>query len=649
MAKSRSRKKIARKSPPDAKRRLEHRRRPQKPEQIQALTQKQQKRYEIIVILALLALGIYLSCLYFGHQAVPNPDFVAFVDTSNSLIDYLRTFFHEEPIKIKNFKRAPVLGLLQVGLGYFIRGLVPELTAGWLINAFLYPLTGLLLYLIAKKILGKGAVWFTILALINPLSLRLLRQPIAETTLRFFAILTIYLILRRSRWRYLTASVAAMIRYDGAALILVAFVMDMIESKTWRLRLMALLWSVLASVPLALWLRGMYLDHLADNIKNPERQSITRIEYINHYDIKNRNVLDEFSYYVWLESIGPLFGTLSELSDDAPPQPDRHTEVRFALISKLGTITKTMTFQFLIRPSQVLLVICLISAVGYGLYKKQREILLLLLFSVPYFLVHALRYGTQNRHVLALTWLVLLLCFYGLLNLWKIINRRVRLPKQLLIFLQIILLAVAVIWFIKMIYYIPEYPSPRSVSVPYVAIAALVLVLLAFAYTFRGKNLLPHVTASVLMCSLIATNQYKLIQYMETGATDQEFKSLAFWYLENAQPGEKLVTTMPHIVELFAPEHKNYFVKTSYIAGVTYDDFVQDCIKTNITYVAWDSRIGNLPNDPYYTRWKVGRIDVLRQPPFPKPFELIKTIPNDYFPNRIIHIFRFHPELVDKR
>ena len=82
----------------------------------------------------------------------------------------------------------------------------------------------------------------------------MLRDPIVETTLLFFVLLTCWFIFRRSKWCYLFAGIATMARYEAAALILAAFVVDMIESKTNRERLKAFFYSALASVPLIIWL-----------------------------------------------------------------------------------------------------------------------------------------------------------------------------------------------------------------------------------------------------------------------------------------------------------------------------------------------------------------------------------------------------------
>jgi len=207
------------------------------------------KRFELFVIVILLVFGIYQSVLYFGHQVVPNSDFPSFVGVARTILRF------EMP---SNFKRLPGLGILQIGLSKFISGPHPVLTAGWLLNAIVHPLSIVLLYLIGKKVLGRSALGFALLVAVNPWTIKQLAQPMAETTLMFFTLLTFYLIFRRSYWCYLLAFITTMIRYDAAVLIVAAFIVDMITCKTKKERLTALCWAFVASLPLALWMLGTY-------------------------------------------------------------------------------------------------------------------------------------------------------------------------------------------------------------------------------------------------------------------------------------------------------------------------------------------------------------------------------------------------------
>jgi hypothetical protein len=130
---------------------------------------KRERYFEIIVITALFAFGVYQSVLYFGHTIVPNSDFPAFFKTGQELLSF------QTP---SSFKRVPVLGVLQVLLSYLVGSQYPGLTAGWLLNAILHPFNLVLLWLIGREIVGKSALWLAIIAILNPWVIYLLTEPI---------------------------------------------------------------------------------------------------------------------------------------------------------------------------------------------------------------------------------------------------------------------------------------------------------------------------------------------------------------------------------------------------------------------------------------------------------------------------------------
>ena len=164
-----------------------------------------------------------------------------------------------------SFKHTPVLGLLQNFLYPFAWGPSRELTAGCLLNAILQPFTVVLFWLVGRKIIGRAAVWFAIIASINPWTIYSLVDPVVETPFLFFILLSLYLIFRRSRWAYLAASITSMIRYEGAALIAAAFVADIINRKEKRDVIKAFIFSAIAAVPLMFWLTLTVLNWRAES------------------------------------------------------------------------------------------------------------------------------------------------------------------------------------------------------------------------------------------------------------------------------------------------------------------------------------------------------------------------------------------------
>ena len=524
------------------------------------------KYFERFVIILLLGFGIYISVLYFGHQVVPNSDFTAFVGVAKQLLDF------KVP---SSFKRVPMLGLLQVGLSKLVGGQHPELTAGWLLNAILYPINLILLYLLSRRVLGKPAIWFALIAIINPWTIKLMVQPIAETTLIFFILLTFYFMFRRSRWCYLFACITTMVRYEGVVLIMAAFLWDMIDSKNKRQRIRAFIYSAMASVPVAIWMLGTRLTWKS-----------SKSHYIHHYT-SSKNSLSYFPSNLWQVSVSSLFRTTTEAS-----------------------------FQTMASISKTVLVAALIFALAYGLYKRRWNVVALFLFLVCYFFIHSLRANAHHRYCVPVAWLILLLCFYGLQSIWRLLNGSDRIPRPMIIIMQVIVIIVTGTWMITLMPMLPKLaPYSRiSTSLPYVAMGILVLLLLVRAMFYKTRGLLYYLAFSTLACLMIVSNQYMFVRQVGNGNGDKEFKLLADWYVENAAPGEKMVTSLPHVVNLFAPDYRDNFIKTSRIGGKDTQGFIAACVKKNVTYIAWDSRIGFMPNNSYYRRWRMGRIAPLIEP-----------------------------------
>ena len=221
-----------------------------------AQQEKQEKRIVLFICLVLFLFGVYQSVIFYGHQIVPNSDFPGFYRAGKAILSF----------KLPGtFKRAPVTGILQNLLTPLMSGNYPDLKAGWLLNAILHPFNGILLFLLARELIGQSAKWFALICLINPWVLYLMLEPIAETTLLFFILLTIYFIFRRSKWYYLFAAIATMVRYECAALILAGFVIDMILGKNRKERFISLGLSALASVPLGLWMLATFMNEGSDS------------------------------------------------------------------------------------------------------------------------------------------------------------------------------------------------------------------------------------------------------------------------------------------------------------------------------------------------------------------------------------------------
>jgi hypothetical protein len=555
--------------------------------------------FEIFVISVLFAFGVYHSILYFGHRVVPNPDFTAFVRVGHELLSF------QLP---GTYKRAPVLGLLQAGLSYLAGGQHPDLTAGWLLNAILHPFNVVLLWLVGKRIVGRSALWIAIIAIINPWLIELLTNPIAETTLLFFVLLTFYFIFKRSSWCYLFASITTMVRYEGAALILAAFVMDMItcENKAGRIR--AFVYTAVATVPLAMWMLGTVMSW----------QGAGSTHYLKELGVIGA-VKETFMRYmglIWRVGFYPLF--------IPGPAASKDTVVVLSNLSK------------------ILVVVSFLFGAVYGLCKRRWNILVLLIFFVPYIIVHVLHSFIYSRFCTTIHWIVMLICLYGLQSSWELINKNNRVPKIIIFVLQGAVLITAFVWLIKLVPYLPRIApiSQRSVYLPYVAIGVVVVVFAARRFIYEMRYSWRDLAVSVLVCLMIVSNQFILVQVVGNGRQNIEFKLLADWYIANAKPGEKILSTMSNIMRIFAPEHKDSLLHTSGIGAENPDDFVKKCYDENITYVTWDSRIGLGVGGRYYKLWGIKNIAMLAEPRSIGPYEFITQIRAGE--RQFVNIFRLH-------
>ena len=556
-----------------------------------------QKHFDIFIFFLLLGFGVYQSVLYFGHQQVPHFDFRCFTIVGHELLSF------QAP---SGFKRAPLLGILQVLLGHIAGGVSPDFRGGLLLNAMLHPLNAVLLWLVGRRIVGRAAFWIAVIAIINPWVLQLHTEAIAETTLMFCFLITLYFIFKGSNWSYVFASITTMVRYEGAALIFIAFVLDMIRRKSKKERILAFVYSAVASVPLGIWMLGTFINWKGD---------VHYLAEMGDYS-GGKIILGEFIQLTWQVGFYHLFMPLPTAAKDS-------VEPLFIL-------------------SKILVSVSFIFGVLYGLYKKKWNILALLVFLFLYLFVHAVHGVQLHRYCMPVAWIPFLICFYGLYSCWKLINKNNRVPRGVVVALQIIVLAAAAGWIVMLFPYLPKMGdmSRRSVSLPYAAIGVVCFFVGAGTFIFKGKYLWRDIVAASVVILVIVSNQFMIAPVVGNGERDIEFKYLVNWYIANAKPGEKLVCTVPVILETLAPEYKDNFIHTAHIDANSPFEFVEECYKQGITYVAWDSRMGIHPNDRYYGFWKMKNIAHLAVPQNQGPYEFITQVGKSR--RRFVNIFRLH-------
>jgi hypothetical protein len=424
---------------------------------------------------------------------------------------------------------VPLLGILQVLLGKITGGRCPDFTGGWLLNSIAHSLTAVLLWLTARKIIGRSAILFALIAIINPWGLQLLTEAIAETTLLFFVWVTFYFIFIRSKWAYVFASLTSMVRYEGAALILCAFVMDMLEGENKKERILAFVYASLASIPLFLWLAGTVFEQ---GMGTTHYFKVFTKEYKSQFvgDVAAKTGFIKHAGMLWQVGFYHLF----------LPSP------------QAGQAFAETLFSF----SKILILVSFLFGSVYGLWKRQWKILVLLIFFVPYFWLHAKYPYPMPRYHATIFAIVLLVCIYALISFWKLINDKFKLPKGAKVCLQLAVIITALIWALGLSGYLSRLApmSTASVSLPLVSVLVVFVALAAGFLAYKG-SILKNFVILALMILIIVSNQFAVAGLVGNGGRDMEFKYLADWYCQNAKKGEKLVTTMANLLASMAPQY----------------------------------------------------------------------------------------------
>ena len=576
---------------------------------------------ELIAIVLLLALGIFQAVWLFGHKLVPNSDFSAFVDTGHELLR-----FHLP----SSYKRAPLTGILQAGLSFLMPGPHPDLSAGWLLNSILHPLNLVLLYLVGRRLVGSAAFYLALLASMNPPLIQMLQEPLAEMTFLFFTLLSFELLARRTPWVYLAAAAAAtMTRFEGAALILAAFLWDIGDDRRGRQVLRALLRSAAATLPLALWLLGTFL--------NWQRESASHYLKVMHLNQKTGPALGAYLDMLWSYNLLPLISWAPK----APPPG-------FFVL-------------------KLLVLAAMIGSLIIALKRRERLVPMLLLFLLLYSAIHILMPDFMYpRFGMPVFWIILLLAVYSAGQLWAWFRQRTRIPDLVISLLQALLSVVLLAWLFNLIYAIQTAKkiSPQALPLLWAALlflAAGAIYQAIFNRASRSAGLRPigsSVTNAVsnpkskiqnpkfspiigllLTAAFLITQQPLQASFVNDGKMDAEFRDLALWYREHTHPGEKLVLTLSNIAAIFAPARKPDLVHKSTLAAETPEAFLALCRKNGIRYLAWDSRLGLAAGDFYYRAWRMDNLLPLRQPRDNGPYHFVKAFPNSST-GRVIFLFR---------
>lgn len=568
-------------------------------------SEKNDRRFELISIFILFLYGMYQSILLYGHHVMPSPDFPSFFDVGQKLWSF------QIPT---NYQRGPTYGLILYPLSLIVGGQQPALTAAWLFNSILQPCNLILIYLIAKRFVGKSAFWFALICILNPWLIEVFTKPLAEVCMLFFILITFFLMFRRSKLCYLSASIATLVRYECAFLILAAFIMDMIYAGSKKERIHAFIYSVLASVPMGIWMIGTIYFYPGEDSK-----TVHPLQFMNIQKLIDINILKREFSLLGGSTIGPLF----RLSGKASMRSAQ-------LFDNIAIIITSLSFIF---------------GVVYGMVKKQWKMLAILIFFIFYMIIHILYDFSEPRFYVPVQWIFILFCFYGLNSFWQLINANNRIPKPFIIIGQVIVLLVFSLWISSLAYYFPILSdiSQRPYFLPFAAMTASILTVAAYTYIYRGKQLWRNVVILSVICLMIISNQYAVAKVIQNGNDNIEFKLLLDWYLQNAKPGEKMVSSISSLLWILNPKNKEYFIVTGDLKADSPEDFIDNCYKEGITYIAWDSRAGFSTDALFYKLAKLENTAFLYNRQNIGPCEYITTVFHPTMEQRFINIFRLRP------
>lgn len=497
-------------------------------------------RWIAIVLVTCAALQ---SIVYFGHQAVPNPDFTAFKFAAD------RVLAGEIPV---GEKRTPVLGLIHHALALLVPGPYRHLSAGWLLNAILHPLTALLFFTLARKRIGDVFAGFLGLAVFsNPQILRALVQPLAETPLLFLAIAFFWALDRRSKATWWIAGLASVIRYDSAALIGVACAFALLDASNLRERLLALGKSALAVLPAAAWL-------LVITLTWPDE----------HY---GENYLHDVQAGKFLRNLGALF------------------EVSWRCIADPYWSWAPTVRGHWWPAAQLTFVAACVLLLGLGAWRalrtRDRTILGTLLYAVA-FAGFLLSYWIIPRYCGSLGWVGLLVAACGLHELAHREPRASAWPGAV----RWMVLLGAAAWSAVLVrrWGGQAQQFPESFTALWLTGAALLAmtVIAAFPRPFDalpGKSwLLP---GAAVLSSMLLSN-YRSVSYeVADGRYEHELRELASWLAQNAKPGDIVYTPSPELLHYFLGPDLLTLTNVRDGQGGTALEFFDFCVGKRAAYI----------------------------------------------------------------
>ena len=153
---------------------------------------------------------------------------------------------------------------------------------------------------------------------------------------------------------------------------------------------------------------------------------------------------------------------------------------------------------------------------------------MLLLFFVPYFVLHAYYPYPLTRFHSTIFWIALLVAWFGLQSIGGFLAQKARLPWQATLVLKIGVAIAAGLWCVDLMRSFGEAASisPTSASMPYVTMLVVGIIIASRVLVEHPIQISRHLCVASMLCLVIASNQFVLVRLVGDGKREIEFKQL---------------------------------------------------------------------------------------------------------------------------
>jgi hypothetical protein len=236
-------------------------------------------------------------------------------------------------------------------------------------------------------------------------------------------------------------------------------------------------------------------------------------------------------------------------------------------------------------------IVGLILGCIFSIIRRHWEILMLLIFFVPYFVLHAYYPYPLTRFHTTIFWIAILISWYGLQSIGGFLASKARFPWQATLALKIGVTIAAGLWFVNLA---REFGgaatlSPDSASMPYVSMLVVGIIIASRALVEHPIQISRHLCAASMLCLVIASNQFVLVRFVGDGKREIEFKMLGEWFAANGKPDEKLAVYQ-NDTQLFAGKNAPNVV--GFPKADSPEELMEKLRQQRITYVVWATREG---------------------------------------------------------